>query len=483
MPSVTKFEKAGKPAVLILFEDQDECLKQGARLLGVPNIRRVYCSRVGNGAEDAARIVKPLVEALVRPLTPKEKEGGRWEVLDKRVLFEGTLDEAEEFYERAERVPVLGNAYMSLYTDGMAIRIPTEERVQAMLRGTSHKPDEVITLQSDHTPREMGVGGKKGTPVRFEPLKRRATVEKVAINAVMAGCRPEYMPILLAIAEAGGGGGDGRGSLGFCVSGPIAKEIGMNFDVGLLGPKNQANRSIGRAAELMWCNLGGNIPKVTSCGIMGNPLFNCFPENTDALPPGWKGVNEEYGFNRDESVIYVLGMRGGPPGSFKFHSTGFGPGGYRSFQKSGGGGGLARRLGKEGVPGPHNWLEYEVPALWADREGGFNFIILPEMAQHLYEAGFKSKDDIYEWLYKASFIPYKEYKSRASPGWHAGAYHPIEKISGKPWDQLSDDYMVPLVDDPYENCVIVAGGGEETSHWVNGRTPNADPAYSIDAWR
>ena len=84
----------------------------------------------------------------------------------------------------------------------------------------------------------------------------------------------------------------------------------MNFDVGMLGPGNQANRSIGRAAELMWINLGGNIPKVTSCGIMGNPLFNCFPENIDALPPGWKGVNEEYDFQKDESVIYVLGMRG-----------------------------------------------------------------------------------------------------------------------------------------------------------------------------
>ncbi len=259
MPHAEQFEKAGKPAVVIVFEDQDECLKNGARLLGIPHLRRVYCSRIGDGAEDAARIIKPLMDAFVRPLSAQEKEGGRWEVPDKRILFEGTLDEAEAFYERAERVPVLGNAFISLYTDGMAIRIPTEERVQAMLKGTSHKPDEVITFQSDHAPREMGVGGKKGTAVRFEPMKRRATVEKVAVNAVMAGCKPEYMPILLAIAEAGGGGGDGRGSLGFCVSGPIAKEIGMNCDVGMLGPGNQANRSIGRAAELMWCNLGGNI--------------------------------------------------------------------------------------------------------------------------------------------------------------------------------------------------------------------------------
>ena len=121
-----------------------------------------------------------------------------------------------------------------------------------------------------------------------------------------------------------------------------------------------------------------------------------------------------------------------------------------------------------------------MPSLWAGREGGYNFIILPEMAQHLYEAGFKSKDEVYQWLYDSSFKPLKEYHS---PQWRAGRYHPVEKLSGKSWDELPDDYMIPAVGDPYENCIIVAGGGEETSHWVNGRTANADPAYGIDIWR
>jgi hypothetical protein len=256
----------------------------------------------------------------------------------------------------------------------------------------------------------------------------------------------------------------------------------MNFDVGVFGPKNQANRSIGRAAELMWLNLGGNIPKVSSCGIMGNPLFNCFPENIDALPPGWKGLNEEYDFKKDESIIYTLSLMGGPPGSFTLRSTEFGPGGYRSYQKSGGSG-MGKRLNKEGIPGPHNWLEYQTPSLWAGKAGAFTFIMLPEMAQHLYEFGFKSKDEIYEWLYQQSFIPYKEYKRHSAPGWYGGRYSPIEITSGKPWDELPDDFMIPLVSDPYENCIIVTGGGEETSHWVNGRMTFGDPVHSIDAWR
>ena len=105
------------------------------------------------------------------------------------------------------------------------------------------------------------------------------------------------------------------------------------------------------------------------------------------------------------------------------------------------------------------------------------------MAQHLYEAGFKSKDEVYQWLYKSSFMPFSEYRKHASPDFRTGGWRGVEKTSGRPWKELPDDYMVPAVDDPYQNCIIVSGGGEETSHWVNGRTANADPAYGIDVWR
>jgi hypothetical protein len=80
-------------------------------------------------------------------------------------------------------------------------------------------------------------------------------------------------------------------------------------------------------------------------------------------------------------------------------------------------------------------------------------------------------------------MPLKQYRLHSSPDFKTAGWMAIEKTSGKPWKELSDDYMVPAVGDPYENCIIVAGGGEETSHWVNGRTPDADPVYNIDAWR
>jgi len=503
LSQVCENEQAGIPTVSLLYQDQDECFHQAAILGGTPNLRRVHVSRTLQGPEDVDRFLPAVFDALLRPLTREEKESGSYTINDKRVLFEGTLDEAQDFYQQTENISSLkNNAPISLYTDGLPIIIPTEERVAKMLKGTSHKPDELIVNQADRGGFMMrgadraagaatGPGGafgqgafggfKKGAAIQFQPVRRTATVEKVAINGVMAGCKPEYMPLLLAIAEAGGGGGmDGRGSQGYIVSGPFSKEIGMNCDVGIFGPGNPANRSIPRAGELMWRNFGGNVPNVTNCGVMGAPLFNCIPEDLDNLPPGWKGLNEEYDFKKTESIVYAANL--GRGGTTNIHRTEFSPGGYRAFQKSGHGG-IARRLGVKGQPGPKNWLGYMLPELWAGREGGITFLMLPQMARHLYDAGFKSKDAVYEWIYKNSFRTMKEYRTHSWPDVQTNAWNAIEKSSGKPWKELPDDYMVPFVSDPYENCIIVTGGGEEYPQWLGARRPGGSPAYSIDAWR
>ncbi len=445
---------------------------------GITPIRRVWGSRHVPGPEDVPTWIDDLMDALVRPLTEEEKNPPKWEVSNERILFEGTLQEAQEFYQRSEKIPALMDAPISMYTDGLPIVVPTEELVEKMLKGTSHKPDELVVYQDDRILgdriQQMGSSGKKGDPVHFVPMKRTATVEKIATIGVMAGCKPEHMPLLLAIAEAGGGCGDGRGGVAYVVSGPYAKEIEMNFDTNVLGPGNRANRSIGRAAELMWRNLGGNIPNVTNCGVWGNGLNNCFPENDDALPPGWATLREEYDFKKDESCVVSIRV------GFSMRNTEFMPGGYREFQKSGHGG-IGRRLGLKGVVGPHNWMEYFIGSLWADGEGGKTFLMLPEMARDLQLYGFKSKDEVYEWLYKKSFMTLKEYRTHQAPDVWTNGWKAIEPRSGKPWLELPDDYMVPVVSDPYDNCIIVTGGGEEMALWTGNRT--RESAYSIDAWR
>lgn len=478
MPYIAQLEKAGIPTILVDFADQDHMVKQEALAQGVPNVRFLQASRTLPGPEDVDRFIGPMLEGLTKPLTAKEKEKGRYDATRPRVIFEGTLDEAQTFYQQTDWIPHPTNAPIARYTDGYPIIIPTEERVKEMLTGTSHSPDEVITCKADR----LGIRGnrKKGDPVPFQPMNWTATVEKVATIAVMAGCKPEYLPVVLAIAESGCPI-ESTHSLGqwVCVSGPIAKDIQMNAGLGLLGCGNPANITIGRSYQLMVRNLGGAVMGINRMPSISSPFTHgtACAENAEGLPPGWLGLNEEAGFKNDESVVAVFNVPDGIRGVQ--HS----PGGYRAFQKSGHGG-MARRLGVKGIPGPHNWLEHILPEFWAGREGAKTIIMVPEMARHLYECGFKSKEAVYEWLWKKSFMPVLQYKNFSWVDLTTNGWMGIEPISGKHWKELPDDYMVPAAGpDPSGFCIIVGGGDEEVSEQLGGRRGGENATYSIDAWR
>lgn len=477
------FETSGIPTVLIEHTEEDSKVRHDAVLYGIPELRIIQASRTMPGPADVDRWIQPLVEALTRPLTEKEKKSGRWAPQEPRIFFEGTLEEAEEFYNQTENIPGILNAPFCKYTDGLPVTIPTEERVERMLKGTSHKPDEVITLQRDQqgARNDIGImsrGRKKGELIKFMPMYRTATVEQVAINAVMAGCKPEYFPVVLAIAESGGGTGDGRGGGGaFLVSGPIYKEIGMNVSYGRFSIGNPANKALGRVGSLMWRNLGGYEESVTTLMTYGNAITNggfILAEYAEALPPGWKGLNEELGFKKDESVI--MAVRPGAWGMGQEHP----PGGYRALQKSGHGA-LARFLNVKGIPGPHNYVDYIIDGIWRTHEGGFTLVFVPQMAQDMYNYGFKSKESIYEYMWKRSFEPVKTYRNRGGPDLRTNGWLGIERTSGKHWKELSDDYMVPAGGNgPDEYCIIVCDGQETASERFSG---GHGPAFSIDAWR
>ncbi len=480
MPYLAKLEKRGIPTVVVDFEDQDNMVKQEALVNGVPNIRIIHASRTLPGPADIDNWMVDMLGALTRPLTPKEKEKGTYDPRQPRVIFEGSLEDAQEFYQQTKYIPLPVEAPLAVYTDGLPIVIPTEEAVAKMLKGTSHKPNEIVTLQADAVVME-GLGSptrKKGEKVQFQPMKRTATVEQVAINAVMAGCRPEHLPVVLAISESGCGiSTTNFPSQAVCLSGPIVKELQMNTGCGHLGPGSRANGPIGRAYQLMSINLGGATPGVNRMGCHGNPMNNggmCFAENAEGLPKGWDPLNVESGYKETDSIVMVMQANGGIVGSQ------FSPGGYRALQKSGHGG-LARRFDVKGTPGPHNWLNYLVPGIFSGREGGIVLMMIPEMAQHLVDLGFKTKDDVYQYLWKSSFEPVKQYRNRSWPDFFRNGWMGIEKQSGKPWKELPDDYPVPSQgDDPFQNMIIVAGGQEEAAvELLGGR----GATFSIDAWR
>ncbi|MBI2851167.1 MAG: hypothetical protein HYX80_09055 [Chloroflexi bacterium] len=484
MPYLADLEKSGIPTVLINYEEETEKVKHDRMLFGVPNLRFIEADRKSpGGVTEADRLMEPVLKALTRPLTATEKKGGRFAPDEARVLFEGTLEEAEEFYNQTENIPGILDAPFSTYTDGLPVVIPTEERVKEMLAGTSHRPNELITLQRDERVQgfgviETGYTRKKGEVVKFMPMYRTATVEQVAVNAVMAGCKPEYFPVVLAMAESGGGTGDGRGGGGaFIVSGPIYKEIGMNVTNSIFGPGNPANKTLGRVGSLMWRNLGGYKESVTTITTLGSPVTNgglIFAEYAEGLPAGWKGLNEEMGFKKNESILTT----------FRAGSWGIGqqnaPGVYRSLQRTGHGA-IARFLDVKGIVGPHNYLEYLTKGIWETMEGGFTLVMPPQMAHDMSDYGFKTKQSIYQWMWKRSFEPVARYRMRGSADLTTNGWLGIEKTSGKHWKELSDDYMVPAGGDgPEAYCILVCNQQETACARFGG---GHGQAFSIDAWR
>ncbi len=187
------------------------------------------------------------------------------------------------------------------FSDGLPLVPPTPERVIRMLGGTERDPQAVIAT----VPPNMGA----------------ATVEKVAINAVLAGCRPDYLPVVLAAMEAvctdefnihGVMATTMGASPVMVVNGPIRHRLGMNMKLGALGQGNRANATIGRALRLALRNIGGARPGGLERSTLGNPMkFTlCFAEWEERSP--WPPLHVERGFDPEDSVLTVFAMTSGP---------------------------------------------------------------------------------------------------------------------------------------------------------------------------
>ena len=178
------------------------------------------------------------------------------------------------------------------WSDGFPVVTPTEARVERMLRGTDRDPAELVG------------------PI--PPMMEPATVRTVAIHALMAGCKPDYLPVVLGGLELmlreefnlNGVQGTMHGVAPLMVvNGPYAKRIELNGSNGCFGPGFRANASIGRAIRLMLMNLGGGIAGVGSATVFGTPLryTACITENVERSP--WPTLAESRGYAAHDDVI------------------------------------------------------------------------------------------------------------------------------------------------------------------------------------
>jgi hypothetical protein len=450
-------ERLGKPAVPIITSVFEDLVKTIAFKKGMPLQRMTFVPHpVSNKPASVCReylegkdpitgkpVLQEIVEGLTKPLTEEEKKTGFIE-RPKPPRLVGS--DAPENLQRL----FLKNGW----TDGLPIVLPTEKKVAEMLKGTSHKPDEVVAQMRPSAPHEAW----------------EYTVEKVAINAVMAGAKPEYFPVILAIASTGvtslftSTTSFGRMAV---VNGPIRDQIGMNSGIGALGPFNHANATIGRAWTLISRNLGGGgTPGTTYLGSQGNNLnYNnlCFAEKEEELPEGWGPLHVQKGFKPGESVVSLFS------GWSILDNGGFKPYPFQEVMK--------RQTLSFFTSGTGNCFKNGVPD-----SAALTLLLDPLVAKDLKESqGFKTKEELCQWLVKNTFKSTWEYWA-CRPDDLKKAQEGVEPFAS--WLKLPPGALipVPVFFDSKKPIEIIVVGGRTNPFWQAGDF-NYIASASVDKWK
>ena len=213
-----------------------------------------------------------------------------------------------------EKTDLIEFCYDQGWTDGLPVVPPTPEKVAAAVAATGRAPDELVCV--------------------YPERRREVRVEHIAVNAVMAGCRPEYTPVVIAIVEAMASDSfgmhpccstTGGAAVAFVVNGPIRTALGMNCRGNVFGPGNRANSTIGRAVRLVQINALGSVPGAGNEALSEGPSRPILDRATMGQPgkyagyhiaeneedyPSLRPVHVERGFSAEQSVVTVFGSAG-----------------------------------------------------------------------------------------------------------------------------------------------------------------------------
>lgn len=436
--AMTLEDRYGVPAVAMHTGPFDKVVRSVTRVGGLPDLACVYVPQpvMGRTAPELAAYVYGDDPITGRPVMA--------EITDALTLGQHVAPVAADRRRPRLLDPASEDGLQELFlenrwTDQYPIVLPTEERVAAMLAGTSHAPDEVVGS--------------------MQPTQHRGrweyTVEKVAVNAVMAGARPEYLPVILALAASqvsARGSTSSSGSAMAVVNGPIRHQIGMNSGTGALGPYNHANATIGRAYGLLSQNLqGGSVPGETFMGSQGNGYtYNnlTFAENEERSP--WEPLHVTKGYGADESVVSIF--YGGRSTTF---SLGLREAHWRAH--------VADMLRGVDIVG--------APALLLD----------PITARQFVErGGFSSKEQVVRFIFESAQMPAARY-------WDLqlvqNYIYPRATFGEEPLATrlaAADDELIPMFLEKDINVVVV--GGETNGYWqIQGS--HYRTSVSVDEWR
>lgn len=354
-------------------------------------------------------MMQAIIDALTMPLTDEEKKEGMPPegTPEPRLLKPDTEDNLRRLFKDRE------------WTDFNPIILPTEKRVAAMLKGTSHKPDEVVT--------KMG--------------SREMTVEKAAVYAVMAGAKPEYFPTILAVLTQAPSFGNSTSSMAnmIVVNGPIRKELGMNSGTDVMGPFSEANSVIGRTFTLAGKIMGDlRLSEGAYSSLGSNLQYNnvCIAENEEALPEGWEPLHVQMGFKPTDNVV-TIGI------GWSYISS----------------------VGEAQTNHPPHMMFRDYMRSLAGMSA--TIVMDPTVAGLLKNAhGFKTKKELSEWLSKNVEVAVETYWGN---GVNTTAFTPMGLQGLEPyatWLNLSPETLIKPFTDPGSIQVVVAGGGIQTTWFV-----------------
>ncbi len=394
--NVIELEKFGKPGVFIVGENAFHTARMSARDSGIPALRIISIPSIDyypNRATVAGLIpvvnahFDSILDALKSPLTQEEKNPALLVQEEIRAAIEVDAGSYESALEKFNQV------YMeNQWGDGLPLVPPTREAVNRMLAGTNRSPAEVIG--------------------RIPYRNGAATVEKVAINSVMAGAKPEYLPVIIAAVEclaeenafSHAMSSEGSFTLMIMVSGPISKEICMNSGIGLLGHGWQANSTIGRAVRLCITNLGHVRPGEIDMALIGRPsshTFYTFAENIEQSP--WESFNEGLGYRPDESCVTVSTVGGAGMGM-----SIYGGGVVEPWDA----GEVIQKMVDEVAGDRSIFAAYKLGvANYFSHFRKHIIIIHPELAIMLHRLGFNTKRSLRNHIYENTMVPYEKLTS------------------------------------------------------------------------
>ena len=437
----------GVPAVPMCTEAFEQLSKNTAAKRGMPHERIVFTphpvwgktpaqlAEMVKGTDPVTGIsmMKEITADLTTPLSDEEQNSGVENISAGPAIYTDSLDNLQKIF--------MNNGM----TDYLPVIIPTEEKVDAMLKGTSHSPDEVLRKPI------QGVG--------YESAQWGFTVRQVAVNAVMAGCEPEYFPVVLAMASAGQLGFFGSttsGSSAIVINGPIRDKLSMNYGIGAMGPFAQANATIGRSWTLMGKNLTpGGVPGDTYQGSQGNQLdYNsCFIAEDQKNSP-WTPFHVQQGFKAEENVVSLfLGWD------------------------------IRQGHGAKGAGAIENpMFDEQISSMFHTMAGTFGALVVcdPLVAKRLVEQGYDTKEKLAEWLWKNTMRTAKDYRESSLSYVYT---YPLALQGREPyatWWKCAEDTMIPWFPSAKSINFVVAGG-QTNAFFQIGNMSHVRSA-SIDKW-